>query len=309
MPGERAYICSAGGAAVMPRPDRRSCGEPERQGKRGRSAGNGEWSVARRGPKPFNNPFFEAADLLKKEIKQAHKEKRKARVDASRSASGSARPADRPAPPTDASPSASAADRALFLRAVGPHRDERASRPPDDEAAFLAAVGNATRLEDDPRGQLQPALPPADARHVPVYDEDAEALAELEMLVDGITHFDIADTDEFIEGLAEGVDRRLLTKLRRGEFAVQGHLDLHGMRRDDARQAVAEFIDRGIKLGHRCVRIVHGRGLNSKDKIPVLKILLTSWLERGRVGRVVLAFCTARPNDGGAGAVYVLLRR
>ena len=262
--------------------------------------------MARRGPKPFNNPFVEAADLLKKEIKQAHKDKRKARVEASRAPLKSGRQGGRSEPPTDGA--ASSADRALFLRAVGPHRG-RATRPPDDEATFLAAVGNATRIADDPRGQLQPALPPADARHVPIYDEDAEALAELEMLVDGITHFDIADTDEFIEGLAEGVDRRLLTKLRRGEFAVQGHLDLHGMRRDDARKAVAEFIDRGIKLGHRCVRIVHGRGLNSKDKIPVLKILLTSWLERGRVGRVVLAFCTARPNDGGAGAVYVLLRR
>ena len=257
--------------------------------------------MARRGPKPFNNPFFDAADALKKEIKQAHKDKRKARVAASR--------APRPPPPREA-PSPAPDDRDLFLQAMGPKTDRaRSGVAADDEQAFLAAVGGTERLANDPRGLLQPALPPGDARHVPVYDEDAEALAELEMLVDGITHFDIADTDEFIEGLAEGTDRRLLTKLRRGEFAVQAHIDLHGMRRDEARQSVATFIDGACKAGHRCVRIVHGRGLNSKDNVPVLKLLLTSWLERGRVGKRVLAFCTARANDGGAGAVYVLLRR
>ena len=283
--------------------------------------------MARRGSKPFNNPFLAAADALKKEIKHANKEKRKARTAAARA----------PRPPAEPPPTVDAADRALFLRAVGgpaaaakgregPRKSDsrratdnrrtgdgrRATDnrgPTDEAAAFLDAVGDTKRLAKDPRGQLQPSLPPGHARHIPVYDEDAEALAELEMLVDGITHFDIADTDEFIEGLAEGVDRRLLGKLRRGEFAVQGHLDLHGMRRDDARQSVATFIDQSCKRGHRCVRIVHGRGLNSKDNVPVLKLLLTSWLERGRVGRAVLAFCTARPNDGGAGAVYVLLRR
>ena len=274
--------------------------------------------MARRGPKPFNNPFVEAADALKKEIKQAHKEKRKARIAASR--------APRP-PSTDDSTGPVPDDRDLFLQAMGQHTQPieprggtraprqaathpgRAAPGTDDEKAFLDAIGDAERLAHDPRGQLQPTLPPGNASHVPVYDENAEALAELEMLVDGITHFDIADTDEFIEGLAEGTDRRLLQKLRRGEFAVQAHIDLHGMRRDEARQSVATFIDRACKDGHRCVRIVHGRGLNSKDNVPVLKLLLTSWLERGRVGKRVLAFCTARANDGGAGAVYVLLRR
>ncbi|MEM7679036.1 MAG: Smr/MutS family protein, partial [Myxococcota bacterium] len=199
-------------------------------------------------------------------------------------------------------------DRELFLQAVGdPPQAKAVVRA--DTGAFLDAVGDATPLPADPRGQIQPSLPPDNAQHIPRYDEDAEALTELEMLVDGVIHFDIADSDEFIAGIAEGVDRRLLGKLRRGEFAVQAHLDLHGMRRDDARRAVAHFIDQKYRAGHRCIRIVHGRGLNSKDKVPVLKMLLSGWLERGRIGRLVLAFCTARPSDGGAGAVYVLLRR
>ena len=255
--------------------------------------------MARRGPKPFNNPFAEVAEALKKEVKRSKKAERKARVEA----------ATRPRkPPSKRGGDSADQDRQMFLRAVGAEPEPQ-KRPRDDGADFLAAVGDTKQLDRDPRGHLQPSLPPGNARHVRVYDEDAEALAELEKLVDGVTHFDIADTDEFIEGLAEGVDRRLLGKLRKGEFAIQGHLDLHGMRRDDARHAVVNFIETSCRDGHRCVRIVHGRGLNSKDNIPVLKLLLTSWLERGRVGRAVLAFCTARPNDGGAGAVYVLLRR
>ncbi|CAN0559197.1 unnamed protein product, partial [Laminaria digitata] len=144
---------------------------------------------------------------------------------------------------------------------------------------------------------------------LPVYDEDAEALAELASLVDGTGHFDISDTDEFIEGCMEGLDRRILRRLKRGDYAHRGHLDLHGMQRDEARKAVDDFITQRRTAGHRCVLIVHGRGLNSKDKIPVLKLLLQNWMERGRLSKSVLAFCTAQPHDGGAGAMYVLLRK
>lgn len=128
-------------------------------------------------------------------------------------------------------------------------------------------------------------------------------------LVDGRTEFDIADSDEYIEGLAQGLDRRLMRKLRRGQFAVQAHLDLHGQTRAEARETVETFIQTSRMQRHRCVLIVHGRGLNSKDQIPVLKENLRLWLTRGRIARAVLAFATARPSDGGAGAVYVLLRR
>jgi DNA-nicking Smr family endonuclease len=100
-----------------------------------------------------------------------------------------------------------------------------------------------------------------------------------------------------------------LTRLRQGQFAVQSHLDLHGRTRVEARQEVEQFVVASRQRGLRCVLIVHGRGLNSRDQIPVLKQALKVWLARGRIARSVLAFCTARPSDGGAGAVYVLLRR
>ena len=139
--------------------------------------------------------------------------------------------------------------------------------------------------------------------------DDAEAYAQLSDLVSGAGTFDISDSDEHIEGLATGLDRRLLGRLRRGDYAVQGHVDLHGLTREEARERVEQFMHESRLKGHRCILIIHGRGLNSKDQIPVLKEAVRLWLVRGRLSRNVLAFATARPTDGGAGAVYVLLRR
>jgi DNA-nicking Smr family endonuclease len=150
---------------------------------------------------------------------------------------------------------------------------------------------------------------PAPARPPPPRDEDAETLARLADLCAGVGPFEISDTDEYIEGAAPGIDRRLVRRLRNGEFSVQAHLDLHGMTREEARVAVDRFVAGARARGLRCVLLIHGRGLNSKDNVPVLKQLLNAWLRRGRLGRGVLAFATARPTDGGAGALYVLLRR
>ena len=147
------------------------------------------------------------------------------------------------------------------------------------------------------------------ARPRPLRDDDMEALAELADLVEGRAYFDITNSDEFIEGIAHGLDRRLLRKLRRGRFSVQSHIDLHGRTRQEAREILPRFIADCRQKQQRCVLIVHGRGLNSKDQIPVLKESLKVWLTRGSISRSVLAFCTARPSDGGAGAVYVLLRK
>jgi DNA-nicking Smr family endonuclease len=90
---------------------------------------------------------------------------------------------------------------------------------------------------------------------------------------------------------------------------VQGRLDLHGLTRDAARGAVERFLRESRLGGKRCVVVVHGRGLHSEDQLPVLKEALRDWLASHRFGRQVLAFCSAQPGDGGAGALYVLLRR
>ncbi len=179
--------------------------------------------------------------------------------------------------------------------------------PPNDAALFLDAVSGVKPLgarERERVAQPAPALPNRAVTH-----PDAEALAELCDLVAGTAPFDITDSDEYVEGAMVGLDPRLLRRLRSGEFAYQAHLDLHGMTTEEARTEVDAFLTRAYQAGKRCVLIIHGRGRNSKDQIPVLKSKLTAWLGRGQAARRILAFTSARACDGGVGAVYVLLRR
>jgi DNA-nicking Smr family endonuclease len=170
-------------------------------------------------------------------------------------------------------------------------------------------VSGVTRVAPGPARVEAPA--PAPSRTLPgeFWHPDLDALRELEALVSGEAPFDLADTDEFIEGRVPGLDPAIVRRLRRGEFAVQGHVDLHGMTREEAKEAVDAFLRASRRAGKRCVLLVHGRGIHSKDQVPILKEALKSWLATARFGRHVLAFATARPVDGGAGAVYVLLRR
>lgn len=175
------------------------------------------------------------------------------------------------------------------------------------ETLFLDAMAGVTPLEAGVRQRVDHPAPATQGR--PVTPSDAEALAELCDLVTGNLPFDIADTYEYIEGSMVGLDPRLLRRLRAGEFAYQAHLDLHGMTTEEARPAVEAFLLQAHQQGKRCVLIVHGRGRNSKDQIPVLKSRLTDWLARGAAARLVLAFTSARPCDGGVGALYVLLRK
>ncbi|QRN93874.1 Smr/MutS family protein [Archangium violaceum] len=177
------------------------------------------------------------------------------------------------------------------------------SQEEDDTSLFLSAMDGVEQITE--RGEA----PTPNPRLPEIIDENAEALAELAELVAGQGTFDVADSNEFIEGAAPGIDARLLRSLRRGDFSVQGRLDLHGMTQAEAKEAVDRFLSESRRARKRCVLIVHGRGLNSKDQIPVLKERIAVWLNQKSIGKTVLAFATARPQDGGAGAVYVLLRR
>jgi DNA-nicking Smr family endonuclease len=178
----------------------------------------------------------------------------------------------------------------------------------DDEASFEEAMRDVVPLSPADRQRMD-GPPPAGRGIRPPMTDDAEALAILGDLVAGNGPFDITDTDEYVEGRADGVDPRIVRRLRRGEFAYQAHLDLHQLTADEARQAVEGLLVQACRRGLRCVLIIHGRGRNSKDQIPVLKDRLKVWLGRSALSRFVLAFTTARPCDGGAGALYVLLRR
>lgn len=201
------------------------------------------------------------------------------------------------------------------LRAVVPPKVPAATspKPPppqqpesSEEDLFEAAMAGVRPI-DPGNGTVAPR-PPRGAPET-YWHPDLEAVDQLRAIVSGDAPFDLSDSDEFIEGRISGLDPSIVRKLRRGEFAVQGHVDLHGMTRDEAKQAVQRFLRASRNAGKRCVLLVHGRGLHSKDQLPVLKDALRSWLSTARFGRHVLAFATARPVDGGAGAVYVLLRR
>src|SRR4029077_5155199 len=122
---------------------------------------------------------------------------------------------------------------------------------------------------------------PAGAGRPPV-GEEPEPLAALSDLARGTARFDISDTREYVEGAIVGLDPRVLRRLRRGDYAWQAYLDLHGMTSAEARVALDRFLPAAVSAGHRCVLIVHGRGRNSKDRTPVLKERLKVWLARGR---------------------------
>ncbi|MBK6848681.1 MAG: Smr/MutS family protein [Proteobacteria bacterium] len=120
---------------------------------------------------------------------------------------------------------------------------------------------------------------------------------------------DLGLGDEAIEGLAQGIDRRWLRRLRRGELAVEARLDLHGASRQEAQTRLQQFVLESRRRALRCVLIVHGRGLHSPGGVPVLKEQLKTWLLQGPLAPCTMAFCSARASDGGAGAIYLLLRR
>jgi DNA-nicking Smr family endonuclease len=175
----------------------------------------------------------------------------------------------------------------------------------DESVIFREAVGEVIPVRGKER--VEPPPPKVDLTRVP--NGDSEALAELYALVETDGPIELSDSDEYIEGAIPSFDRKTLRKLRAGDFAVQAHLDLHGCTREEAKNLLFRFLEESRRTGKRLVLVVHGRGLHSKDQVPVLKESLRAWLSQGRIGRQVLAYATARPHDGGAGAVYLLLRR
>jgi DNA-nicking Smr family endonuclease len=187
-------------------------------------------------------------------------------------------------------------------------RPKKAEAKPNDEQSFLEAMSDVTPLPENKRKII-----PTPGSHIrpthPAPDDEQEALNHLSDLVKGSIELDITLTDEYMEGSVKGFSRRLMRKLKKGEFPFQDYTDLHGLTKQAAEERVKDFLIQSHKLGLRCVLIVHGRGLNSPDSFPVLKERLPLWLGRGPVKKIVLAFATARPYDGGTGAVYVLLRK
>jgi DNA-nicking Smr family endonuclease len=177
----------------------------------------------------------------------------------------------------------------------------------EEMSFFLDAMASVIPMPEDQRRSLHSSGSRAKPSHPPL-DESTQVMEQLQGLVRGSVELDITFSDEYIEGAVQGFSRKLMKKLKRGELPVQDYIDLHGLTKQEAETEVTRFLLESFKNGLRCVLIVHGRGLNSPESFSVLKEGLPQWLNRGRVRKVVLAFATARPHDGGTGATYVFLR-
>ena len=171
--------------------------------------------------------------------------------------------------------------------------------PEEDRAAFDESVAGAHRLQWD-RVHHEPPLLPAIPRH-----SLQDRIATLNESLHGSDLLDLQlEGGDQAAWLQPSLPKSLLRDLRRGRWVVQAKLDLHGMNRNEARSEVSAFLADCLHRGQRCVRIVHGKGIRSPGREPVLKKPVKGWLSQRKE---VLAFCQARAAEGGAGAVIVLL--
>ncbi len=145
-------------------------------------------------------------------------------------------------------------------------------------------------------GQQRPLSP--DAQKAP----HAALLRAARSDLFGVEHY--LEEDPELNYVAPGVGPDVMKKMRKGHWPIQDELDLHNMNRDQARDALGEFLTKAMQRNHRCVCVIHGRGFGSRGQEPVLKSMVHSWL----VQKGVVAFCQARSHDGGEGALIVLLR-
>ncbi|XAH24851.1 Smr/MutS family protein [Xylophilus sp. GW821-FHT01B05] len=172
------------------------------------------------------------------------------------------------------------AERNLFANACGPVQP-------------LRKRGHRVALEPDPP-------PPIAVQH----QRDEERVL-LESISDDFDVSTLLDTDDQLSFRRPGVNVDVTQRLRKGDWSIQRQLDLHGLRTDEAREALGAFIREARQQGLRCLRVVHGKGLGSPGRTPVLKGRVQGWLVQKNE---VLAFVQARPAEGGAGALVVLLR-
>jgi DNA-nicking Smr family endonuclease len=171
--------------------------------------------------------------------------------------------------------------------------------PPDDED-FRKALAGVEPLAEPRRKPLARPRPSP----LPRQTQRDERAALAESLDGPISVDDAMDSGDELVYAAPGVRRDVLRKLRRGHWVIEDEFDLHGMNRLQAAVAVAEFLRRCVQRRARCVRIIHGKGLGSRNREPVLKAKLRKWLLREEV----LAYCQAPAAEGGSGAVLVLLK-
>jgi len=166
---------------------------------------------------------------------------------------------------------------------------------------FRHSVGDVKAM---PQPDRQPGRAPR-AAIAPREREDEKQAVLRESLSDLFEVDALMEEDPALSYASQGLGFDVVRKMRKGHWPVQDELDLHGLRRDDARDGLGAFLRHASARHYRCVRVIHGKGLGSKGQAPVLKSMVHSWLVQKEE---VIAFCAARPSDGGDGALIVLLK-
>ncbi len=194
--------------------------------------------------------------------------------------------------------------RARLAQELEAARKAAAAKARAEKELFSRAVGPVKALPVKHRPGHRAHLPLIQPAPIAVQHQLDEEAVMREAISDDFDVESLLDTDDALSFRRPGMGPDVTRKLRRGGWSIQGQIDLHGLRRDDARESLSQFIKDAHKTGWRCVRVVHGKGLGSPGKTPVLKGRVQSWLIQKNQ---VLAFVQARPAQGGAGALVVLL--
>lgn len=193
------------------------------------------------------------------------------------------------------------AERERVAKEEAERRAAEKRRTDAEKNLFVRAAGKVAPLREHGKIAHLPE-PPAP---IPVQRQLDDQRVLREAISDEFDAATLLDVDDAMSFRRPGIGMDVTRKLRRGEWSIQGEIDLHGLRREEARERLAEFIRNAHRDGLRCVRVVHGKGLGSPGKTPVLKGKVHSWLVQKNE---VLAFVQARADEGGAGAVVVLLK-
>ena len=218
-------------------------------------------------------------------------------------------------------------------RPAGRFKDESLGHPPPADAPAVRAPGRGAVLDDDDRmalAMLVEGVTPLARKPMPIdalggssaehrarlakeselhFAGDEAARAQQRALTDPGSRFEVHEDGRRVEGRRLELPLARLGELRRGSYSVERTLDLHGKTLDAAREALTHFLEREVALGERAVLIVHGKGNHSPLGHGVLRLEVAAWLSQGAASAYVAAFCTALPDEGGDGAVRVLLRR
>jgi len=173
-----------------------------------------------------------------------------------------------------------------------------------DDSLFFRAMQGVEQISSAGR-QIQPPPPPVQEFE----DSDDPEAKLMRQAMQGAVEFELELSDEYMHGYVRGLDSKIFQQLKAGSLSAEGHLDLHGQNADQALDSLLFFMRESYLAGRRVVLVIPGRGKNSPRGLGVLRQELQTWLTREPLRRIVLAFCTAQPRDGGTGALYILLRK